>query len=525
MLNNHGTSCWRKPASSPFFSQQSVLSLSFLAILIALAGSAGRAGASLEELPSRVRRIELSNGLTALLVERHLFPTVSFHCFFPVGSLDDEPGRTGLAHMFEHMMFKGTRRVGVRDAAAEEGILEEIDRVAARLREESAKGAEASQARLAALRGRMEELNRRHEALIIPEEYWKIYEGAGARGLNAGTGADFTVYNVELPSNKIELWMAMESDRLARPVLREFYKERAVVMEERRLRVDDSPFGKLWEAFTKAAFERHPYGQPTVGTMEDLNRLSRRDAERFYRRHYRLSSGVVAIVGDFKSDEVEKLLRRYFGPLRDPPLPSGGAPAAARPAASLNGVVRVEVPFPAEPEILVGYLRPPVGHRDEPALEALGEVLDFGRTSRLYRGLVEGRRVAVEASVWTAEPGERDPCLFVLKASPRSPSGPGECLKALDEEIADLQKRGPEEWELEKVKNNAEAQFLSSLASNSGLGWRLGYYEAVVGDWRYILNFLERLRALEGKDVREAALKYLTPGRRVIAVRVRGEAR
>jgi predicted Zn-dependent peptidase len=495
--------------------------LSPVVLCFAFAGLPLFSWGAVEDLSSRVKEVKLPNGLTCLLVERHLSPTASFHIFFPVGSVDDEPGKTGLAHLFEHMMFKGTKTVGVKDSAAEAKILEEMDRVMKEIIQEESRSPQADASRLAALRKEFEGLTREHEKLVVPGEYWTIYERAGAEGMNAGTSADFTEYTVSLPSNKIELWMAMESDRLQNAVVREFYKERSVVMEERRLRVDTSPSGKLWEVFLRAAFGSHPYGEPVVGRMEDVEHLTRPDAIRFFREHYLLSRGVISIVGDFSTASMERMLRKYFGSLRGPEDAKPASLRPAIPAPHIDREVRVVVPFDAEPEILIGYLEPPLGSVDEPVLEALAEILSLGRTSRLYRSLVESKQIALEAVVSTGEPGQREPNLFTFDAVPRAPHTAEDCLQAIDEEIKKIQANPPSPWELEKVKNNMEADLLRSLASNSGLSWRLGYCQALLGDWRYIVEFLEKLRRVTPKDVSRAARTYLDPRHRVIAVRVR----
>lgn len=475
--------------------------------------------AAVEDLASRVRELKLSNGITALFVERHLSPTISFHIFYPIGSLEDEPGKMGLAHLFEHMMFKGTETVGTKDYAVEKKILDEIDTSMEELDRESSKGSTTDPRRLQVLQEKLDALNKEHAALAVPEEYWKIYERAGAEGMNASTGNDFTVYMVELPANKTELWMTMESDRLVHAVPREFYKERAVVMEERRLRVDTSPSGKLYEVFLRAAFGSHPYGAPVVGEMEEVAHLNRRDAMRFFHKYYRLSRAVVVIVGDFSTPSMEGLFRKYFEPLRE------SAPEEKIEAVPLphfpDRPVTVEVPFEAEPEILAGYSRPAINHPDDAALEILADVLNMGRTSRLYRHLVEEKRIALGVDVWNSEPGERQPDLFVFDAVPRAPHTAQDCLRAIDEEIKKIKSQPPSSWEVEKVKNNIQAEFLRNLTSNGGLGWRLGYYQALLGNWHYLVDFLEQVKHVTPEDVTRVAKTYLDPQKRIIAIRVK----
>ena len=225
-------------------------------------------------LADRVVEQKLANGLTVLMVERHQTPVVSLNMTFGVGGVNEQAGKTGLAHLYEHMAFKGTRTVGTKNYEKERPILEEWYRVGTELEQRQRVLARKSQERPASpedraaiegLQKRFTELQEKAGQFVAGNEMALLYQRHGGVGLNAATGKDLTRYMISLPANRLPLWAALEADRMAHPVLREFYKERGVVMEERRMRNDDSPSGLLFETFTSAAFRAHPYGIPTIG--------------------------------------------------------------------------------------------------------------------------------------------------------------------------------------------------------------------------------------------------------------------
>ena len=257
--------------------------------------------ASAPSLAERVIEHKLANGLTVLLVERHQSPVLSINVTFGVGGVNEHNGATGLAHLYEHMAFKGTRTLGTQDYEREKPLLEEMDRLNAaidKLREElRASGQEDSPA-LRQLKQAFKQAQEKADAVVVGNEMALLYQRHGAVGLNASTGKDVTRYVVSLPANRLPLWAAVESDRMANPVLREFYKERAVVMEERRLRTEDSPNGLLYEAFAAAAFQAHPYGFPTIGWGSDIQALTPAATTEFFRTYYGPANAVIAIVGD-----------------------------------------------------------------------------------------------------------------------------------------------------------------------------------------------------------------------------------
>ncbi|MBV9080717.1 MAG: insulinase family protein [Elusimicrobia bacterium] len=468
--------------------------------------------------PDRVHKITLSNGMRALVVERPESATVSFVMFIRTGAIDDPMGESGIAHMFEHMLFKGTKTVGTKDYAKEEPYLDKLDQAAAALQAELDKGDRADPKKLAALKEAFESLEREHATYVNEEEFWKIYERAGGQDMNAATGYDYTNYIVSLPVKHMNLWFAMEADRIAHPVLREFYKERSVVMEERRQRQDISPDGKLWENFLATAFMAHPYGRPIVGWESDISRIRRPDAERFFKAHYDVSRLVFGIVGGVKTEEVRAMLEKNFAGLQSAPSTETFRLPVEPPQ---EGERRVNVEFDAEPELLIGYHRPDMRHPDHAALSVLESVLSSGRTARLERNIVEKKQIAVSAFASAADPGERDACLFVLGGTPRAPHTTAELEKAIYEEVEKMKASGPTPEELARVKTNLEADVIRQMQSNSGLAGELAYYEAVAGDWHYLIDLIESIRSVTAADVTRVARTYLTPENRTVAVLVK----
>lgn len=479
-----------------------------LALTAPVAAEAQEADTPGERLP--VREVTLENGMTFLILEREGAPTVSFVVEFAVGGVHERLGTTGIAHLLEHLLFKGTTSIGTRDPAEERELFARMDAVHDTLVRARAAG---DSARLTALDARIEALEDSARAFVEPNELDRILTEAGARGLNATTGSESTTYFVELPANRAELWFLLESDRMRDPVFREFYAERDVVMEERRMRVETSPSGMLYEAHMAAAFAVHPYGVPVVGYMSDLEVLTRRDVASYYERYYAPNNAVVAVVGDIEPDQVERWARAYFGSLprgEEPP------PVLVREPPQL-GERRVVIEWDAEPRLRIGWHVPSSLHEDAPAIAILASVLTGGRTSRLHRRLVQEDRIATGVYASTG-PGERFPQLFQIDAVPRSPHGTEEIEAAIYEEIERIAVTGPTAEELERVRNQIAAGNVRRISSNLGLAFQLVASETLEGDWRATFRAAERLQAVTAEDVRRVAAEYLTEDNRTVAV-------
>ena len=364
--------------------------------LVILSGMLAATVPGYAESPSLADRViehKLANGMTVLMVERHQAPIVSINMTFGVGGVNEQVGLTGLAHLYEHMAFKGTRTVGTRDYAREQAVLDELTLVGNELdhreRDEVARAQMEGKPHVASqevqqLQRRFKELQDKAGEFVVGNEMALLYQRHGGVGLNASTGKDITRYVISLPANRLPLWAALESDRMAHPVLREFYKERGVVMEERRLRTDDSPNGLLYETFTSTAFQAHQYGVPTIGWGSDILALTPAATEAFFKTYYGPNNATVAIVGDIQPKEVIALIEQTFGKIpAAPPIP-----ALVTEEPPQRGERRVEIEFDAEPALAIGYHKPTIGHPDDFVFDVIDEVLTEGVTSRLYSTLL-----------------------------------------------------------------------------------------------------------------------------------------
>lgn len=489
--------------------------LAVTCIALAPLTAAAQAGAG-EDLP--VREVTLDNGLRILALPRAGAPTVSFVVRYGVGSVDEHPGLTGISHLLEHLLFKGTTTIGTRNHEAERRLFRRMDAVHDTLvRARDAVSPDSTE--VLRLTDWLDALEDSARTLVVSNEFDRILGRHGARGLNATTTADATTYFVELPANRLELWFALEADRMLNAVFREFHTERDVVMEERRMRVETSPDGLLYEAHLAAAFTVHPYRVPTVGYMSDLERLSRGDAEAWYRRYYGPSNAIVAVVGDVDPDRVEALARSYLGR-----IPAGEPrPPVLADEPPQRGQRRVVVRYDAEPRLRIGWHVPEALHPDAPALTMLSAILTGGRTSRLYRRLVLEERSATTV-VSSAGPGERHPRLFQLAVTPRAPRTTAEVEAAVLDELDRLRREPPTADELERVRTGAEAGAVRGLASNLGLALRLAGAASLYGDWRAGFRASQRLEDVTPADVQHVVDRYLRPENRTVAVLERPRA-
>jgi predicted Zn-dependent peptidase len=477
-------------------------------------------------LADRVIEHKLANGLTVLMVERHQTPVVSINMTFGVGGVNEQVGQTGLAHLYEHMAFKGTRTVGTKDYAKEKPILDELHRIGTELeqrqRDLATRGPEmpvAADERVTidALKTRFKSLQDQAVRYVAGNEMALLYQRHGGVGLNAATGKDLTRYMISLPSNRLPLWAAIEADRMANPVLREFYKERGVVMEERRLRNDDSPTGLLFETFTSAAFRAHPYGIPTIGWESDILSLTPAETEAFFKTYYGPGRATIGIVGDINPKELIELIENTFGKIPVAPPP----PQIMTVEPAQRGERRVEVEFDAEPSLAIGYHKPGIGHPDDYVFDVIDEILTDGLTSRLYSKLVRESRLAASVNSDSNYPGVRAPNLFVLHATPLAPHTTAEVEAALLAELERLKSEPVSAKELERVVNNLDADMVRALRSNSGLASQLALYQTVAGDWRYVLKARDKVAAVTPADIQRVAKRYLTKSNRTVATLIK----
>ncbi len=461
-----------------------------------------------------VIREKLPNGATILVVPRRFSATAHFAIAFVAGGVDEPEGRSGIAHLLEHMAFKGTERIGTRNWAREKPLLARLDALDAEIRAETAKGAGSGPGRLKRLRTRFEQVEKKAEALGVASEFDELYSRNGARGLNAYTSKDATVYIVNLPANRTPLWAITEAQRLKRPVMRQFHRERNVVLEELR-RYDDMPNWRLLDSLPGLAFSAHPYRIPVIGWQSDLERMTRPDLVEFFRAHYRPEKAVLAAVGDVHPGRLLKLIRREFGPWRAP-VPAPRPITTAEP--EQRGERRAVQHMQSNPLLGMAWPIPTWGHPDKPALDALAAIFSRGDSSRLHVSLVKRKRIAVAVQAMTEFPGERYPNLFAIVAVPRAPHSAEESERAIEEEIGRLARGGPSRREIEKVANLVESDIFQRLGDSSGLAAALAHTEAVCGDWSVPLRSLREMRELGPADISRVTREYLIPAKRNVLV-------
>ncbi len=484
---------------------------SFAIVLTLAALAAAQDVASFEK---RITVKKLDNGLTVVICERPEAPVFSFFTHVDAGSVQDPLGETGLAHMFEHMAFKGTDKIGTTNYPAEKVALEKVEQAYAAYIAERDKPVDRDEKKLKDLEKAWKDAVAEAEKYVKPNEFPQIVEINGGEDLNANTSEDETNYFYSFPENRLELWAYLESERFLHPVMREFYKERNVVIEERRMRVDSNPIGRLLEQFTTAAFQAHPYHRPTIGWISDLNSFSAIDAKKFFDTYYIPSNMVVAVVGDVKASETMPIVEKYFSR-----IPSHAKPdertTTEPPQNSERRVVLQEI---SQPLYLEGYHRPDFRSPDDAVYDSIADLMSNGRTSRLYRALVRDKKIASDSAGFTGLPGNKYPHLFAFYAFPLPGHKPDEMAEAIHVEIEKLKKEDISDEELKMIKTRAKANLLRSLGSNEGLANNLALYQARYDDWRELFRSVDRIDKVSKADIRRVANQTFVPTNRTVGI-------
>ncbi len=403
----------------------------------------------------------LSNGLKVILLENHKAPLVTFQVWYRVGSRNEEWGKTGLSHMLEHMMFKGTEKVG-------------------------------------------------------PEEFSRIIQENGGND-NAFTSRDYTAYFENLSADRIQIALDLESDRMQNLVLREedFRTERMVVMEERRFRTEDNPQAYVQEQLEATAFQIQPYHWPTIGWMEDIARFTLNDLKSYYRTYYNPINAFLVVVGDFKKEDLLPRIEKAFGS-----YPKGAMPNQERDKdPPQNGERRIFVKKEAQlPYIVMGYHVPKLSDPDSYVLEVIAVILSGGKSSRLYQSLVREKRLVLSADA-DHSLLSRDPSLFYISADLLPGKDMAEVEKALDKEIERLQREPVGERELEKAKNQLEATFVYGQDSIFYQAMLLAQHEITL-NWRAIDDYIPSIRKVSAEDIQRVTKRYLIPDNRTVGILV-----
>ncbi len=462
----------------------------------------------------RVTVKKLPNGLTLIICERPEAPVFSFFTLVDAGSAQDPMRDTGLAHMFEHMAFKGTDKIGTTNYTAEKPALAKVETAYAAYLAERDKTVGQDKAKLDQLEKAWKDAIAQADKYVIPNQFGKIVEQNGGEDMNAFTSYDETGYHYSLPENRLELWAYLESERFLHPVMREFYKERNVVIEERRMRTDSNPFGRMLEQFTEEAFAAHPYHRPTVGWMSDLNHFSATDAQNFFDKYYVPSNMVVAVAGDVKAAQAMPILEKYFGRLPARPKPDETT-TVEPPQNSERQVVLMEQ---SQPIYIEGYHRPDYRSKDDAVFDAISDLMSEGRTSRLYRALVRDKKIASYSEGITGYPGVKYPHLFAFLAVPLPGHKPQEMADAIHAEVDRLKKEDISDEELKMIKTRAKANLIRGLADNEGLATQLATYQTRYGDWRELFRSVDRIEQVSKADIRRVANEVFVDTNRTVGI-------
>ncbi|BAY64123.1 peptidase M16 domain-containing protein [Calothrix brevissima NIES-22] len=464
----------------------------------------------LDRVIKQLTEFRLDNGLKFIVLERHQAPVVSFLTYADVGGVDEPDGKTGVAHFLEHLAFKGTKRIGTKDYNTEKPLLDQLQQLDTKIRAAKAAGKTEE---LAKLQAEFDRVELQATKLSKQNEMGQIVEQAGGVGLNANTSTEATRYFYSFPANKVELWMSLESERFLEPVLsRDFYKEKEVILEERRLRVENSPIGLMIEKFIDAAYKVHPYRRPVIGYDQDIRNLTPDDVQKFFNNYYVPSNLAIAIVGDVNPNEVKRLAQIYFG--RFPAKTKTVQPIPTEPPQAQTREVTVELP--SQPWYLEGYHRPAITHPDNAVYEIIAGLLSNGRTSRLYKSLVEQKRLALAAQGYSGFPGDKYPNLMLFYALTAPGHTVDELAAGLGTEIEKLKTEPVTDAELQRVKTQARADLLRTLDSNMGMAQQLLEYEVKTGSWRNLFKQLDEIAAVTAADVQRVAKASFTAENRTI---------
>jgi predicted Zn-dependent peptidase len=481
-----------------------------LALMLAAIALAGARAQDLKSFEQRITTKVLPNGLTLVICERPEAPVFSYSTFIDAGDVNDPSGQSGLAHMFEHLAFKGTSQIGTKDYAAEKIALAKVEAANDAYEAEYLKAVGRDPAKLAELKKAFKEAEAEAHKYVIPNQFTDVAERNGAEGLNAETALDETIYFWSMPENRLELWAWLESGRLADVVPREFYKERDVVNEERRTHTDSNPIGRLVEQLLATAYVAHNYGRSAIGWPSEVSQINATEAMEFHKKYYVGSNIVVAVVGDVKASDALPMLERYFSKIPTGPKPEEMTTVEPKQFAEKTVAIREQT----QPFYLEGYHRPDYRSPDAEVYDAITDIMSDGRVSRLYRSLVRDAQIAAEAEGFSPFPGDKYPGLFAFYAVPLPGHTPAEMRDAIHKEIDKLKNADVSDEELAMYKTRTRADLLRGLADNQGLANSLAQYQTRYGDWRELFLQLDKVDKVTKADIRRVANEVFVPSNR-----------
>ncbi len=492
------------------------LHLMVLSIIVGAIGFADsgchRATGGAAALRSAVTTYRLANGMTWLLVQRGEAPVFTGVVQVRVGGIEEEAGKGGLAHMFEHMAFKGSATIGTKNFPEEAALMSKMRSVDEQWRTARAEHRDADAVAFVAQRTA---LVKQASQYVVSNQLWQIFHDSGVAELNAFTTKDVTAYFARMPSEALPLWIYLNAHMVGHPVLREFYSERDVVMEERRTSVDNSPQGKLYEAMLQKAYTTSPYRIMPIGAMDELQDLTMADAEAFHAKYYHPERMVGVLVGRFDPVLAKEIIDKHFGS-----LPAGANVATTLPAEEPPQTAerRVDVAFDAGERFHVAYHKPTLPHKADYVFDAIQYILCGGESARLVRLLEQEKGIARDVACYTSSPGARLSNLFVISGQPLAGHTSEEVIAVIESELTRLRMQPVSAEELTTTRTNLEADFLWGLSTNESLAQQLAYFQSVAGDWHYLVNHSTEMDRITPDDVREVARTYLSPPQRTIAI-------
>ncbi len=481
-----------------------------LAAILAL--SSLTAASDFANIKNRVSEITLDNGLKFILLEDHAMPIASFCTYVNAGGSDERIGIWGISHVLEHMAFKGTSEIGATDIKAERKLFARMDSLFEQIRMERAQFS-PDEEKIKKLDEELKGLADEASKLVKTNEIDSILKREGGVGLNAGTSADQTMYFFSLPSNRLELWAYLESSRFTDPVFREFYKEREVIREERRVRTDNSPVGRLLEEMQAMAFRDHPYHMSVIGPMSNIEAISRQDVENYFRKNYHAGNMVIGVSGDVTPAQLKKMAEKYFSK-----IPSGKRnPRVTTVEPPQRGEKTLTIYDETQPWLVLGYRIP--GSRSEDFLKfsLLNEIFTSGRTSRLQKRLVVSEKKALGLFSFAGYPGNKYPCLYLLLALPNAGFSTTDLLAAVDEEVARLREEPVSNEEMESARKRLKVQLMGTMGNDQGLLLTLLNAEVVKGSWQKVFEEYDRIDSISAGDIQELVKTYLADDQRVVA--------
>ena len=484
-----------------------------LALMLAAIALAGARAQDLKSFEQKITTKVLANGLTLVICERPEAPVFSYNTFIDAGDVNDPSGESGLAHMFEHLAFKGTSQIGTKDYPAEKLALAKVEEANDAYEAEYLKAVGRDPAKLAALKQAFVEAQAEAHKYVVPNQFTDVAERNGAEGVNAETGLDATQYFWSMPENRLELWAWLESGRLADAVPREFYKEREVVIAERRMRTDSNPIGRLTEQLLATAYVAHNYGRSGIGWPSEVSQINATEAMEFHKKYYVGANIVIAVVGDVKASEALPVLEKYFSRVPAGPKPEEMTTVEPKQFAEKTVAIREQT----QPFYVEGYHRPDYRNPDDAVYDAISDILSNGRVSRLYRSMVRDQQIAAEAEGESPFPGDKYPGLFIFFAAPLPVHTPAEMRDAIHKEIDKLKTADVSDEELAMFKTRTRADLLRGLGDNQGLANALTEYQTRFGDWRELFRQLDRVDKVTKADIRRVANQVFVPGNRTSA--------